>query len=345
MNILDILKHSVVQGIIITGFIFVMMLVIEYLNIRTRGIWKKSGSERGWKTYVLSAVLGVIPGCLGAYVAVTLFSHRMISFGALVTAMIATSGDEAFFMLAMFPKTALIIFVILFFTGIIVGFLTDKFYDPKSIMKVFEKHEFPLHEQEKCNCFPKKPFIQYFIKPSFPRVIMLLLVSALLFLIGIGIIAGDEENWIRGTFIVTMSFSLFILITVPDHFLREHLWDHIFKKHIPKIFIWTSSTLLLIGFLKEYLDIETLISNNTFLVLIVAVLIGIIPESGPHLVFITLFSQGTIPMSILLANSISQDGHGMLPLLAESKKSFFIIKLINIITGFIIGGTGLFFGF
>jgi hypothetical protein len=54
-----------------------------------------------------------------------------------------------------------------------------------------------------------------------------------------------------------------------------------------------------------------------------------------------MFVSGTIPLSILIANSIVQDGHGALPLFAESKKSFFVIKLINLSIGFLIGAIGL----
>jgi hypothetical protein len=62
------------------------------------------------------------------------------------------------------------------------------------------------------------------------------------------------------------------------------------------------------------------------------------------LVFVTLFSQQLIPFSILLASSIVQDGHGMLPMLAESRKDFFLIKGINILIGLVIGMLLLFLG-
>jgi len=52
-----------------------------------------------------------------------------------------------------------------------------------------------------------------------------------------------------------------------------------------------------------------------------------------------------LPLSILLANSIVQDGHGSLPLLAETRKGFFIIKGINIAVGLIVGIAGLMAGF
>ena len=145
--------------------------------------------------------------------------------------------------------------------------------------------------------------------------------------------------------IITTIIAIFIVITVPEHFLEEHLWNHIVKIHIPKIFMWTFGTLLVINILLHFFDINNWIADNMFTVLAIAILIGIIPESGPHLVFVTLFASGTIPFSILLASSIVQDGHGMLPLLAESKKSFFAVKAVNIIVGFIVGIFGILVGF
>jgi hypothetical protein len=78
------------------------------------------------------------------------------------------------------------------------------------------------------------------------------------------------------------------------------------------------------------------------IILILAVLIGVIPESGPHLIFVTLFINGSIPFGTLLASSIVQDGHGALPLLAESKKSFFFAKAINIFIGLVVGLIGIY---
>jgi hypothetical protein len=63
--------------------------------------------------------------------------------------------------------------------------------------------------------------------------------------------------------------------------------------------------------------------------ILLATAIGIIPESGPHMIFVTLFAAGVVPFPVLLASSISQDGHSSIPLLAESRKSFLWAKLIN----------------
>jgi hypothetical protein len=79
--------------------------------------------------------------------------------------------------------------------------------------------------------------------------------------------------------------------------------------------------------------------------ILLAVLVGIIPESGPHMLFVTLFATGMVPFSVLLASSISQDGHASLPLLAESKSGFVKAKLINILVAAIGGYACYFIGF
>ena len=75
-----------------------MMLLIEYITILTQGQWSKPLKKSGFLQILVAALLGLVPGCLGTYTAVTLYSHGVFSFAAIVTAMIATSGDEAFVM-------------------------------------------------------------------------------------------------------------------------------------------------------------------------------------------------------------------------------------------------------
>jgi len=116
----------------------------------------------------------------------------------------------------------------------------------------------------------------------------------------------------------------------------------VLKKHLLRIFLWTFGVLLAIHYLDALIDIEAWIQENLFVVLMVAILIGIIPESGPHLIFVTLFAEGSLPFAILLANSIVQDGHGTLPLLAVSRRAFFWLKLINLGFGLLFGVVGLY---
>ena len=334
------------QALMITSFVFIMMLLIEYINVQTQGNWQEALKRNRWGQYLIAALLGAAPGCLGAFSVVALYSHGVVSFGALVTAMIATSGDEAFVMFTLFPLKALWLTLIILLVGLITGYLTDIFMKKQKKIELEDfDHELELHDIEVCNCFPRGQIIRQLKKISFQRA---LLIGTLgLFLIGflIETIGPQNWDWIKTTFLLSTLFALFVVSTVPEHFLEEHLWGHIVKKHLPRIFLWTLGALVLIYFLNQYLDLESWIKTNFIIVLIIAVLVGIIPESGPHMIFVTLFAQGSIPFSILIASSIVQDGHGTIPLLAVSKQGFILLKLINVIVGLIVGLIGmLFFG-
>ena len=347
MELIHEIVQSFMHAVMITGFVFVMMMVIEYINVQTNGIWQKGFTGNKLRQYVLAGLLGAIPGCLGSFTAVALFTHRLMSFGAIVATMIATSGDEAFVMFAMFPDKALFLTVLLFVIAVAAGYFIDKIYVPKKVLAGFANRDFPLHKEEMCKCFNKDVFLKQLVSPTRQRVILFLLVLFLLTAVYTGLIAGEAKAWIKATLYVVILFSLFIVISVPDHFLRKHLWDHIVKKHIPRIFAWTFGTLLAMAILNNYLELNEWLKdeNNLLIVLFIAVFVGIIPESGPHLVFVTLFASGQIPFSILLASSISQDGHGMLPLLAESKRGFVAVKVVNVFVALIVGLTSYFLGY
>ena len=333
------------DSIMITGFVFVMMLVIEYINVQSKGLWQKKLTKNKWYQYLIAGILGVIPGCLGAFTMVAMFSHRLVSFGALVTTMIATSGDEAFIMFAMFPKKALLLTIIILVVGILAGYITDKLYKPTTALGKISSHKFPLHNEPECKCFEKDKIWVNLFHPSLHRLAIGIIILVLIVGVSTGMLAGDLEIWMKLSVLLAFLFSLFIVLTVPNHFIIKHIWEHIVKMHLPRIFLWVFGTLFFMYFLMNYIDIQTWISSNMFVVLLVAVLIGIIPESGPHLIFVTLFAQGSIPFSILLASSISQDGHGMLPMLAESRRTFLAVKVVNIIYAFIVGLSTYLLGF
>ncbi|MGD9489696.1 MAG: putative manganese transporter [Calditrichaceae bacterium] len=333
MEILKIIEHA----LMITSFVFIMMLLIEYINVQTRGNWQESLKKSRWGQYLLSAFLGSVPGCLGAFTVVSLYSHRVVSFGALVTAMIATSGDESFVMFSMFPRQALWLTVILFFAGIAAGYVTDMLYKKQDLLLDLENHNLPIHKPEVCHCFPSGEILRQLKNSTLPRALLIGIFGLFLFFMISGSIGPAAWNWKKITFTGGAVFGLFVVSTVPDHFLEQHLWQHVLKKHLPRIFIWTFAVLLILHYMENYIDVKPWIQENYFQVLIIAILVGIIPESGPHLVFVTLYAAGSLPFSILLASSIVQDGHGMLPMLAVSRKGFLLVKGINILVGLIIG--------
>lgn len=121
------------------------------------------------------------------------------------------------------------------------------------------------------------------------------------------------------------------------HYFKDHIWTHIIKGHLIRIFLWTFGALLIVEYAMTFIDLESITSDYTFLLLILGALIGLIPESGPHLIFVMFFAKGLIPFSVLFTSSVLQDGHGMLPMLSYSIKDSILIKVFNLAFGLIMG--------
>ena len=380
---IDILRNS----ILITGLVVVMMMMIESLNIESRGFIFKGLKKTRIGQVLIGALLGSVPGCMGGFAAVSLYTHKMFSFGALIAMMIASSGDEAFIMLAMIPDQALILFAVLFVIAIVAGIITDLVND--------RIHKKRCMEHDHTNCCPETDCSEGYtihertsgvhearISRHFGWKRILMFVGLALFIVALatGELGHDhnahncnheesishsdchhershhnhdtyvinetegrfsinllDEQWMNVLFAGLSIIVLFVLVFASDHFVEEHLWNHVVKRHLPTIFAWTFGVLLVIGIGLQYIDVDRWISDNTILMILLATVIGIIPESGPHMIFVTLFAAGVVPFPVLLASSISQDGHSSIPLLAESKKSFLWAKLINCSVAIIAG--------
>ncbi|MBN1163645.1 MAG: arsenic efflux protein, partial [Candidatus Krumholzibacteriota bacterium] len=373
--------------LMISCFVFVMMLLIEYINVLTQGRWQTRLTSSRWGQYLLAAVLGSVPGCLGAFAVVAMYAHGILSLGAVVTAMIATSGDEAFIMLALIPRQALLITAVLFLAGMGVGMVTDALFRRSRILESLCCRGMEIHEGYGASCFPRGRILEQWKKCSAARGIL----TAVLAIMVIAIVTGQtvhhhkeqsgdtapvsrvEEvspdhrqregeiahrqealgngdlepggaghggwDWIRITLLITSLMALFIVVTVEDHFLAEHLWNHIARKHLPRIFLWTFGALAALYLLTDrlHLNLDYLAGEGKWFTLVAACLVGLIPQSGPHLVFVTLFARGMVPFSVLLANSVVQDGHGMIPMLSHSRRAFLVIKAINLLAGLALG--------
>lgn len=344
-NVFQFLAEILQHALIITAFVIIMMLLIEYLSVQSRGRWNIAFEKNPFLQILIASVLGLLPGCLGVYLVVSLYVHRVFHFAALTAAMIATSGDEAFIMFAMVPGKALLIMGILFLVSLLAGSVLYLFPLGKHRMKLTINH-MQLHEHDPdCRCFIPSQIIPQLKNISFER--MVLLITGTLFLVFLlsGKTGPAQWNWQRIVFLIVISIELFIAFTVPDHFLRKHLWDHVIRKHLLRIFLWTLGAFLVIHVGLEFLHFDQWISENLLSILMVALLVGLIPESGPHILFISLYATGTIPLSILLANSVVQDGHGSLPLLAETRSGFLKMKAVNLLIGLLLGLAGIIAGF
>jgi len=349
MELISIFKHA----LMISFFVFVMMLLADFIDMASKG--RMSGIIKGgrWRQYTLASFLGSTPGCLGAFMNVNLYVHGMISFGAIVGGMIATSGDEAFVMLAQFPGTALALFVLLFVFGILFAWISDKiiprlgFTPCESCIDAHCKECLPdiANQESMSDIFRPANLIKNFQSLYFTRFLLLVLIVSFLVLISTGTLGPSTWDWKRITFIFLSLCTLCIIMVCSEHYLESHIWDHIIKKHLFRVFLWSFGALLFVHWGLAFWNLDAFIHEHMLWILVIAALMGIIPESGPHLIFVMMYAQGLIPFSVLLTTSFVQDGHGMLPLLSYSLKDSVLIKIFNLIFGLAVGGIFFALGF
>lgn len=348
-----ILESSLLNSIMITGLVVIMMIMIELLNVESRGGFFRgiAGSRVG--SVLAGTLLGLMPGCLGGFATVSLYTHGLLSFGALTAMMIASSGDEAFVMLATMPRDAMWIFALLGVIAVVTGLAVDLIYKKREPMHCNARFDVHAEDEHPARIRGERHF-------GWKRVLMFAGIALFIWALVSGHfehghgdghaeeeLAGGinllSEDWMNYIFAALSLIVLFVLAIASDHFVDEHLWHHVVVRHLPRIFAWTFGVLALMGVLLNFCDLSAWISGNTPLMILLATLVGIIPESGPHLIFVTLYASGIVPLPVLLASCISQDGHASLPLLAESKTSFLKVKLVNCAVALIAGFAAMLF--
>ena len=257
-NLLSVFQHT----LMITFFVLVVMMMIEYITVQSHGRWSKPLGRSGYLQIMVASFLGLIPGCLGGFTAVSLYIHRTFNFAALLTTMIATTGDESFVMFSLFPDKALQLNLYLLLLSVVVGFGNYLIFRNKSPLKTEEK-DIPLHQEDDCTCFEPKQILPRLRKISFTR--SLLITGSLLFLLHLFTTAEFHRpgGWEKPTYVIVTLIGLFIVTTVPEHFLTDHLWKHTIKRHIPRIFIWTFVAFLIIDVFLKYFNLDQWISSNT----------------------------------------------------------------------------------
>lgn len=331
--ILELFTDVLKGAILISGLITIMMMMIESLNIESKGKFFEGIKSSRVGGVLVGALLGAVPGCMGGFATVSLYTHGMISLGAVVAMMIATCGDESFLMLATIPGDAVKIFAGLFVLAFVAGLLTDVFVKTRPRTRCTE--EYSIHNEDTHPHHEGR-------HAGWKRCVLFAAVFAFIVALVTGLLEEEDavgesatglnllsEEWMNYLFATLSIFVLVVLVRASDHFVEEHLWHHVVAHHFPVTFAWTFGILAVIAVGLHFFDISGWISGNTALMVLLATLVGIIPQSGPHMVFVTLYAAGIVPLPVLLASCISQDGHACLPLIAESKRSFVIAKGIN----------------
>ena len=109
------------------------------------------------------------------------------------------------------------------------------------------------------------------------------------------------------------------------------------RESLFRVFLWTFGALFFVHWGLTFWNLDAFVRQHMMWVLLIGALIGMVPGSWPHLIFVIMYSQGLVPFSVLFTTSLIQGGHGMLPLLSYSIKDSILIKVFNLAFGIAVG--------
>ena len=256
----------------------------------------------------IASILGMLPGCGGAVIVVTSFSAGHISFGSVVATLISTMGDAAFLIIAKDPKTAILLLPTCCITGIVFGVLVDKFYTLK--IKNTPKND-KNNDLLKNKVQLRDKLALIFLVPGF--------IFGTLRLTFVDFDTEGETLINYFGFLGGITFLLFGL-TLNQKVMPASRGNFLVRSNEETAFITIWVILSFVGY--EYLiyfsgiNIEDFFISYKLYIPLIAVLIGLIPGCGPQIVVTTLYINGLVPFSGLLANSISNDGDALFPAIA-----------------------------
>lgn len=211
-----ILADVLLETLKILAIVFILMVTIEYAELRTQRKMSNWMTRGPWRQYTLSSFLGATPGCIGAFASVSFYVHGFLSLGAITATMIATSGDEAFVMLTKFPGVALGLFGLLFVFGIVTGFLTDmaavRFGIERCKECIIEEHPEELRRVRTRHFF-KEHVVKHVIKQHIPKLFLWIFFA--LFIIQLILTHTDLEAILSGLPVYVLIISAAVVGIIP----------------------------------------------------------------------------------------------------------------------------------
>ena len=330
----EILVNSSSDAFIaVSSFVGMTLLIFTFLEKKNFNLQKLILNNRRFEIPICS-FLGSIPGCGGAIMVMSLFTRGIVSFGAVLAALISTMGDAAFLLIAVKPEAALIILPVTFIVGIISGYIAKPF--TKNFLK--EK----INKSISISDLPKNKTSNKFYK----LWLFILIPGLILGLINaFNIDANFEIFGMDVVLVFSFSAALFCVLLWVLNPLTDIQMASIHENSYRRVVDTTCfvTVWVIISFvLYELINLstngaifESLILFGPFLPLI-AILIGFIPGCGPQIMITSMYVSGQIPMSAQIGNSISNDGDALFPAIAISAKAAIVATLYSAIPAIII---------
>jgi hypothetical protein len=304
---------------------------------------------------LVGAGLGVLPGCGGAIVVVPIYLRGTVSFGTVAATLVATMGDASFVLLATRPATAIAVHVTLLVAGLVTGLAVDALgVAPAPAATVLRLAPDRLVRPDGAASGPGAGVVLRGAGLLF--WVLVVLGGALGAGRLVGVAAGAAAT---GTADGTAGASSAVLVgvagllacvalvvvgrgqgaalgctaTAPPGALLLSV-----ARESAVVVCWVAAAFVAVEAVVAATGVDLARLPVLGLVgVLVGAGLGLVPGCGPQLVLTGLYVQGLVPLPMLLANALSQDGDALLPLLVLDRRAALLGTGVSTVPGVLVG--------
>ena len=284
--------------------------------------------HRRWQVPA-GALLGALPGCGGAIVAVTQFTRGTMSFGGVVATLTSTMGDAMFLLLAREPLSAFTVLSVSMLAGIVTGYLVDALHGQRFMQAAQQT------EAETVNSSRINTSLSVMERLWFVLLVPGLVIGILLaFQVEPGDMPAEEIGLIGALLALTMWLWRGGNMRACNNGACR-LQSAAAKVVDDTNFVTAWVIFAFVGF-ELFMAISGADLANMFsvwvpLIPLIAIIAGFVPGCGPQIIVTSMYLNGSIPFSAQLGNAISNDGDALFPAIAVAPRAAALATLYSAI--------------
>ena len=304
------------------------MLVLEWSRRRTDG-HRFHGQLLGPWAPVAGSLAGLVPGCAGAIVVVTLYLRGRADGGAVVAALVATAGDSAFVVLALTPAAAVAAYGLSAVAGVASGIAVAHLGGMPT-----------LTDQPVLTDGGTPPAGAARKRPRRTALAWWAVVA-----VGLVVFAGElvGSPVVPETAAVAVGLTGTALSTVLAVRQRGHAscGGHL------AVATRTATVVVQVAVVFVALGLAAMVgppvsplsalATSGPVAAVGGAMLGLIPGCGVQTALAGLYVEGTVPFAALVANAMSQDGDALFPLLTQRPALAALLSLYTLVPAVLVG--------
>lgn len=288
-----IISHTIADTLYLIPFLFATYVAMEWLEHKTGTRTQDAIRDAGVAGPVIGALLGVVPQCGFSAAAATLYAGRVVTLGTLFAVFLSTSDEMLpIFLAEKVPGTSILLIMgTKVFIGMLAGFLID------AAMRLMRRNDDGLRIHELCadaNC-------------------------------------GCEEDCETCREHPHLVYEHCEDCYFPDDHHHDHAHDHahgwgaIMKSaliHTLQVLVFIFIITFILNALLETVGesaLEGILGGDSFFSIIVAALVGLIPNCAASILIAQLYIEGILGSGAMLAGLLVSAGIGLLVLFRTNR--------------------------